>query len=180
MDLKEHALYQQVCLEKLEKVLQDLQRKLLERDAALIDAEVEMECQKQVLLESEERLKKAITETKHAEMFFQEKQKGGVIFQQQVDFLSDYLRWFTGKLFRHNTEGAAFFTQAMSDFAYQKGIGELSLLEILKSSTDGCTMVLQGKMYCYLKAADGLVYFHPEAVPEEFFEVNYEPPLAPR
>lgn len=161
--LRQHALLQQ--LREQTVVLEDAQRRA---EQELLDFQAELEAKqktKVVLQEQADAFHRGAEEMERALLVQLERLR---LLGKRQDMLRDVQGFLMGTLFFDSGRGAVFFTHSLRAFAERLSAGEMQIEAAAKQSIDGVTLSFQDKIYCWLKGADGALYFHPEAVTKEF------------
>ena len=163
------ALDRSELFKKVQQLTQNLTVELDLAEDDVVDLEARQEYQNQELKKFKEELGTKEIELADLERNLAETHSDRDLLEKQVAFLQDLSGFLEGKLFRSSCFGAGFFTLTLSEFAYLKGEGEMSLEKAIGKSADDFCVGLKEKKYLYLKAWDGKVYFHSGEVDFERF-----------
>ena len=132
---------------------------------AVMEAQVRLEVARRDLRECELRLQQLMLESKRWESELEQRRKNPTRLQQAL--LQDLEGLVQGTLFREDAEGAKFFTQDLSDFAYARQMGEMTIEACVKVSAEPMMVRLKDQVFCWVQGPTGQLFFHPKAVDRE-------------
>lgn len=162
-------MQQEELLKKAQELLAESELDFEQSDSKFLDLEAKREFKTLELAALEDRSVEIQDQCRELNAQCGKNLKEKLILEQRVNLLRDFEGFLGGILFKDSVEGAKYFTMTMSVFAFEHGLGEMSLEEQLLKSTDGFTISLEGEKYAFLKAFDGKYYFHPGALDENIF-----------
>lgn len=161
--LQQHALLQQL---REQTVVLEEARRVAEQE--FLDAEAELDAQQHLVTLLQEQVDGFRLEAQEAEKKVRVQQEHLLLLRKRQDMLRDVQGFLMGSMFLDSGRGAVFFTCSLRVFAERLGAGEMQIEAAVKQSSDGVTLLFEGHVYCWLRGADGTLYFHPEELTKAF------------